>query len=73
MDFYELRHFCGSELGRMKMTAFDIGVQLGHRDGGKTAMKYYIHTPEEEAQERLRAAFENVVPLDRAARKESLS
>lgn len=57
MDFYELRHFCGSYLADMGVSAQDIAFQLGHQDGGKLAMDLYIHTYEDNARERIRAGF----------------
>lgn len=57
MDFYELRHFCGSYLADRGVSAQDIAHQLGHRDGGRLAQELYIHIFEENALSRLDAAF----------------
>jgi integrase len=64
MDAYELRHFCGSHLADLGVSAQDIAHQLGHTDGGRKAQEVYIHTYEDRARDRLRRAFENnVTPL----------
>jgi integrase len=67
MDFYELRHFCATELLRLGVSHADVAVQLGHTDGGALVMSTYGHPSEDEARDRLRAAFSN-----RAARLRAL-
>jgi len=57
MDFYELRHFCATELLRLGVSHADVAVQLGHRDGGALVMSTYGHPSDDAARERLRAAF----------------
>lgn len=57
MDFYELRHFCATELLRRGVTHSDVAVQLGHTDGGALVMSTYGHPADDEARERVRAAF----------------
>lgn len=57
MDFYELRHFCATELLRRRVTPWDVAVQLGHTDGGALVMTTYGHPEEEDARDRLRAAY----------------
>jgi integrase len=57
LDFYELRHFFGSKLASRGVTPMDIAVMMGHKDGGDIAMRVYIHTDEEDARERIWAAF----------------
>lgn len=43
MDFYELRHFCATELLRRGLRPADVAVQLGHTDGGILVMTTYGH------------------------------
>lgn len=57
MDFYELRHFCATELLRLGVSHADVAVQLGHTEGGALVMSTYGHPSEDEARGRLRAAF----------------
>ena len=57
LDFYELRHFFGSMLAEAGLSPYDIAVQMGHQDGGRLAMKTYIHTPELDSAERTRRAI----------------
>jgi integrase len=42
-DFYELRHFYGTQLAEMGMTAEQIAKLMGHKDGGALAQRRYIH------------------------------
>jgi integrase len=56
LDFYDLRHGFGSRLANLQVSPYDIAVLMGHEDGGKLAMKTYIHTPEKDAIERARKA-----------------
>lgn len=42
-DFYELRHFFGTQLAAMHVSPPEIAHQMGHRDGGELAMRRYIH------------------------------
>lgn len=49
-DFYELRHFFGSYLANvLHATPQEIAKQMGHKDGGRLAMRLYIHTEEDDA------------------------
>lgn len=57
MDFYELRHWCATQLLEMGVMPNDVAVQLGHTDGGKLVMETYGHPSDELARERVRAAF----------------
>jgi integrase len=57
MDFYELRHFCATELLRRGVSHSDVAVQLGHTDGGALIMSTHGHPADDEARERVRAAF----------------
>lgn len=60
MDFYELRHFFGSYLANtLHLSPYDIAKQMGHQDGGKLAMKTYIHTETDESIARVLAAAES--------------
>ncbi|UGS35504.1 hypothetical protein DSM104329_01897 [Capillimicrobium parvum] len=67
MDFYELRHFCATELLRLGVSHADVAVQLGHTDGGALVMSTYGHPSEDEARERLRRAYAPDVRRLRAA------
>ena len=58
MDFYELRHFCATELLRLGVSHADVAIQLGHTDGGALVMSTYGHPSENDARDRLRAAFD---------------
>jgi integrase len=42
-DFYELRHFFGTQLAEMHVSAEEIADQMGHADGGRLAQRLYIH------------------------------
>lgn len=57
LDFYELRHFFGSQLAARGVSPYDIAKAMGHSDSGKTAMEYYIHTDAEDAADRVLQAF----------------
>lgn len=57
MDFYELRHYFGTMLARAGVSPYDIAAQLGHRDGGRLAMLTYVHTPQEESNDRVQRAL----------------
>lgn len=59
MEFYELRHYCGTYLADRGISARDIAWQLGHDDGGKLAEELYIHTFEEESMTRIDAVWES--------------
>ncbi|HEX4115788.1 MAG TPA: tyrosine-type recombinase/integrase [Solirubrobacteraceae bacterium] len=57
MDFYELRHFCGSWLfNDLELPAQDVAHQLGHTDGGALVQRLYGHPSERLARERIRRA-----------------
>lgn len=55
-DFYELRHFFGTYLAEMNppCSPYEIALLMGHKDGGRLAMKRYIHIAEEKALERIK-------------------
>ncbi|HTB49738.1 MAG TPA: hypothetical protein VK701_02050 [Solirubrobacteraceae bacterium] len=57
MDFYELRHFCGSWLfNDLELLAQDVAHQLGHTDGGALVQRLYGHPSERLARERIKRA-----------------
>lgn len=58
LDFYELRHYYGSWLADRGASPYDIAHELGHADGGKLAMKVYIHVGEAATRTRVRALFD---------------
>lgn len=53
--FHSLRHFCATWLLNRGARPTDIGVQLGHRDGGRLVQELYGHPDDAIARERLRA------------------
>lgn len=62
LDFYELRHFFGTKLahppeGVAAASQYEIAQQMGHSDNGQTALKYYVHTPKQDAQDSIRKAW----------------
>jgi hypothetical protein len=56
-DFYELRHFFGTQLAEMNMHPTEIADQMGHKDGGKLAMERYIHPRKEQVQRSMLERF----------------
>ncbi len=66
MDFYELRHFCATELLRRHLSAADVAVQLGHTDGGTLVRSTYGHPEEDDARARVLQAFTGNKPNLRA-------
>jgi integrase len=56
LDFYELRHYCGSLLADRGMTARDIAEQLGNSE--EVCQRVYIHLYKDRSRDRIRAAFE---------------
>ena len=76
MDFYELRHFCGSWLfNDLELPAQDVAHQLGHTDGGALVQRLYGHPSDRLARERIKRAAAGaglaVVPLSVAEREGS--
>lgn len=59
LDFYELRHFCGTYLADHGVSPYDIADHMGHSDGGKLAMKIYIHVGKAASRARVRAIFDD--------------
>ncbi|GIK77869.1 MAG: hypothetical protein BroJett022_15590 [Actinomycetes bacterium] len=58
MDFYELRHFCATQLLELGLSPADVAVQLGHTDGGALVMSTYGHPSEDAARQRIADAFD---------------
>lgn len=57
LDFYALRHACGSMLARMGLGAPEIARILGHVDGGRLALETYIHVSESEAVDKAKLLY----------------
>lgn len=56
MDFYELRHHCGSYLlNDLELPQQDVAHQLGHTDGGVLVMELYGHPSATLAMQRIKA------------------
>lgn len=49
LDFYLLRHHCGTWLAHKNVPAPAIAEMLGHTDGGKLALSLYIHYGEQQS------------------------
>jgi integrase len=62
LDFYELRHFCGSLLADRGATARDIAEQLGNTE--QVCQRVYIHSYRDRARDRIRAAFNTPEPTE---------
>lgn len=54
MRFYDLRHFCATQLLEMGVSYEDVAVQLGHEDGGILVRTVYGHPSRDAARERIR-------------------
>ena len=67
MDYYELRHFCATNLLELGVSHADVAIQLGHTDGGALVMSTYGHPSEDAARERLKRAYGQTVTPLRAA------
>lgn len=67
LDFYELRHFFGTQLAHKGATPYEIADQMGHTDGGKIAMSVYVHQDSETARESIRARFRAGAPAREAS------
>lgn len=64
MRYYDLRHFCATQLLEMGLTPEDVAVQLGHTDGGALVRRVYGHPSEDLARERIRHTLANNFPTD---------
>ena len=76
MDFYELRHFCGSWLfNDLELPAQDVAHQLGHTDGGALVQRLYGHPSEKLARDRIKRASgvtrPQVVEISEAERRQT--
>lgn len=58
LDFYELRHYCGSILADAGATARDIAEQLGNSE--RVCAQVYIHPYRDRVRSRNRAAFDRI-------------
>lgn len=65
LDYYELRHFCGSHLlNTHELPAQDVAQQLGHTDNGTLVLKLYGHPSPDLARTRIKRALRgNVVEM----------
>jgi integrase len=57
LRWHDLRHFCATQLLELKLSHFDVSVQLGHTDGGALVMERYGHPSVDAAKRRLLRAF----------------
>jgi integrase len=55
--WHDLRHFCATQLLELRLSHFDVSVQLGHEDGGALVMARYGHPSKDAARRRLLDAF----------------
>jgi len=53
MRFYDLRHFCATQIHERSGLLTDISFQLGHSDNGITALRNYVHPSRDDALERV--------------------
>jgi integrase len=58
MHFYELRHFCASQLLARGVGPKVVALQLGHQDGGRLVLTTYGHLYPDSALDELRAALD---------------
>lgn len=54
MRFYDMRHFCATQLLEMGASPEDVAAQLGHQDGGALVRQVYGHPSHDRALERIR-------------------
>jgi integrase len=57
LDFYVLRHFFGTHLAGLGVSAENIAEAMGHTDGGKLALSTYIHATAQGSRAAIAAAF----------------
>jgi integrase len=57
LDFYALRHFYGTHLASLGVSAENIAQAMGHTDGGKLALTTYIHATAQGSRAAIAAAF----------------
>lgn len=65
MRFYDLRHFCATQLLELGVDAADVAVQLGHTDGGELVRTVYGHPSEDAARDRIRHTLRTNLSADR--------
>lgn len=57
MDFYELRHYGATALLELGVSAEDVAIQMGHKDGGELVRTRYGHPSHEASLDRIQQAF----------------
>ena len=57
ITLHHLRHYCATRLLEAGLEAWEVAVQLGHRDGGALVMSTYGHPSERRALDRVAAAL----------------
>jgi integrase len=67
LAFYELRHFCATDMLERGATPEDVAVQLGHQDGGRLVRELYGHPDDANARGRLKQLYARKVTPIRAA------
>jgi integrase len=58
--FYDLRHFCATQLVENRVLPHHVAIQLGHCDNGQLVMKHYLNPSDELARQEISAAFERL-------------
>jgi integrase len=62
LDFYELRHFCGSMMADRGLSEHDIAHQLGN--SVEVCRETYIHAYRDRTNERVRLALDGAAVVD---------
>jgi integrase len=57
LRFYDLRHFCATQLVERGVLPCDVAIQLGHCDNGKLVMEHYLNPNAERARREISAVF----------------
>lgn len=57
MDFYELRHYGATKLLELGVSAEDVAIQMGHKDGGELVRTTYGHPSHPKALDRIQRAW----------------
>jgi integrase len=60
LQFYDLRHFCATQLVERGILPCDVAIQLGHCDNGELVMKHYLNPNKVRARQAISAAFEDL-------------
>jgi site-specific recombinase XerD len=63
MHFYELRHFCASQLLERGVSPKVVALQLGYQDGGRLVWSTYGHLYHDSALSQLRDALDADYPV----------